>query len=407
MKKLLGLICILGLLFAGYQWVIGTTYWQEEIKPAVDGTVQEIKTSNVISTFVNDISQHDDDQKELRHSSSDQEQIISTLSNHFINRDSSFTVTIEGDRSDISDQLTGWIDEASSKDDYTRYVLESYSYTTTSWSSHSTVSVEVKYRETLAMTEQVRANVQSILKELEIDNKSVHEQIKLIHDFIVRHVQYDESLTKYTAYEALFEKKAVCQGYALLGYMMYTEAGIPVRIAEGTVDSGEHAWVILQVEDEWFHLDLTWDDPIGQAEDHISYKYYLVSDDKLREDHSWVRIYPAASASYDDLLQLQMKQATNEQNRNQIMALRASLDLHWNDEEYTLTSKEQLQSVIRNATKQREQQLEFRYTDGEHLLDELSKAFKSVNLALSYQVSYSEWSADGDVLVTIQIDYNT
>lgn len=407
MKKVLGLICILGLLFIGYQWVTDTAYWQEEIKPTVNETVQDIKNSSVISTLVNDISKDSEDEKQERHTFEKHDEIIAALSQHFINRDSSFTITIDGKRADISEQLTEWMDEAASKDDYTRYVLESYSYTLTSWSSHSTVSVEARYRETLAMTEQVRANVQSILQQLDIENKSVHDQIKLIHDFIVRHIQYDESLTKYTAYEALFEQQAVCQGYALLGYMMYSEAGIPVRIAEGTVQSGEHAWVMLQVEGQWFHLDLTWDDPIGQSEDHVSYKYYLVSDAKLREDHSWVRTYPTAALSYEDLLQQQLKQAADEDSRSQIMAIRASLDLHWNDEEYTVASKEQLHSVIRGATKQREPELKFRYVDGSYLLDDLKNAFKAVNIALSYQVSYSQWSADGDVLVTIQIEYNS
>src|SRR5690606_20128421 len=97
----------------------------------------------------------------------------------------------------------------------------------------------------------------------------------------------------------------------------------------------------------------------------------------------------------------------DEDSRAQIMAIRASLDLHWNDEEYTVSNKEQLHAVIRGATKKRETELEFRYEDGSNLLDELKNAFTAVNIALSYQVSYSQWSADGDLLVTIQIEYKS
>jgi len=407
MKRMIGLICIAGLLYIGYQWSDGYVYWQEEIKPALSEKLEDIKASPVVAVFAQNDSKDERDEKETTYSIKQREAIIALLAESFSKRETNFTVTINGTRSDISSKLTELIDEAIAKDDYTYYVLKSYSYTSTSYNSYSIVKLEVEYRETLAMTEHVREQAKTILQKLDVDNKSIDEKVKLIHDFIVRHVQYDEGLTKYTAYEALFEKEAVCQGYALLGYMMLKEAGIPVRIAEGSVKTGEHAWVMVQLDGKWFHLDLTWDDPIGQTEGNVSYKYYLVSDEKLKEDHSWVKAYPKASISYTDLLEQKMKEAKTEKERNEIMALRVSLDMHWNDEEYTISSKKQLNSVIRAATKKKETTLQFRYVEGKTLLDELNGAFKAANMALSYQVNYSEWSTNGDVLVTIQITYKT
>ncbi|MEI0738921.1 transglutaminase domain-containing protein [Paenibacillus sp. JTLBN-2024] len=61
-----------------------------------------------------------------------------------------------------------------------------------------------------------------------------HEKIKAIHDWIVLHLKYDETLQKYTAYDGLSSGSTVCQGYSLLAYKMLKDAGITNRIVEGT-----------------------------------------------------------------------------------------------------------------------------------------------------------------------------
>ena len=40
-----------------------------------------------------------------------------------------------------------------------------------------------------------------------------------------------------------------------------------------------HAWNIVKVDGQWYHLDTTWNDPVfsasaGDMSDYVSYKYF-------------------------------------------------------------------------------------------------------------------------------------
>lgn len=86
--------------------------------------------------------------------------------------------------------------------------------------------------------------------------------MKAIHDYVVKHVSYDTSYKAYTAYEALVNRSAVCQGYALLTYQLLKEAGIENHFVTGTGDGQPHAWNLVKIENKWYHLDTTFDDPV-------------------------------------------------------------------------------------------------------------------------------------------------
>ena len=60
----------------------------------------------------------------------------------------------------------------------------------------------------------------------------------------------------------LKEHKGVCQGYALLALKMLRELGIETLYVVGEVNTGPHAWNLVKVDGEWYHLDTTWNDPV-------------------------------------------------------------------------------------------------------------------------------------------------
>ena len=45
----------------------------------------------------------------------------------------------------------------------------------------------------------------------------------------------------------------------------------------------EHIWNLIKLDDNWYHLDATWDDPINEDIDTLSHKYYLISTNKLKD----------------------------------------------------------------------------------------------------------------------------
>ena len=134
------------------------------------------------------------------------------------------------------------------------------------------------------------------------------EKARRLHDFIVRTCEYDEkaaaetdpSPLARTVYSVLVRRKAVCEGY-MMGYRyLLREAGI--RSEEVLSDPMNHCWNYVKIGENWYHVDVTWDDPIYNGKNPeifpILYDHFLLSDKAFRAmGHSdWdVRGLPAAT----------------------------------------------------------------------------------------------------------------
>jgi transglutaminase/protease-like cytokinesis protein 3 len=107
------------------------------------------------------------------------------------------------------------------------------------------------------MERTVDQRVDSLLNQLNLYNKTDYEKVRGIYDYICNNVVYDyENLEddtyqlKYTAYAALVNGTAVCQGYALLFYRLALEAGLDARYVTGTANGDNHGWNIVEPEDD-------------------------------------------------------------------------------------------------------------------------------------------------------------
>lgn len=407
MRKLVGVIIAGVIAVICYQWLEKNSDvdWQQQVTSTIQEKVDDTALLIKDGLKMDSPSETEKISKE-KFALSDHEVIVKYLASHLADRQKELKISIQGNSDDIKEQFPDLLQKAIDADDYVKYTIESYHYSMSSLPTRSEITITVVYRESYEMSEEVRNYAKQVIGLLELDQYSQFEQVKLIHDWIVTHVQYDQSLTRYTAYEAITDGTTVCQGYALLGYRFYSEAGFEVRIVEGSVNTGEHAWNLVKIDGDWYQLDLTWDDPLGQAEDAVSYKYYLISDEQLAQDHIWEKNYPVATTSYKDLLNKQLEAADPSSEVYQhIKQAREQLGYHMEDSSNTIASYEQLKAAVKAAVASHESELKFRYLGGDQLVDDVNKAFKSLNKSLSYRISYQEWSDAGDLLVTIMVDY--
>lgn len=146
---------------------------------------------------------------------------------------------------------------------------------------------------------------QDVLDELDLDGKTVYRKEKAFHDYLVRNVVYDskarmkkaEGGDVYTAYGALVEGSAVCNGYAEAMKLLCDLSGVECRMISGTVDGENHAWNLVSIDGEWYHVDVTWDDPVPDGGDRVMYDYLNLSDKEMKADHKWEeRLYPEADS---------------------------------------------------------------------------------------------------------------
>ena len=132
---------------------------------------------------------------------------------------------------------------------------------------------------TAAQESALTSKVDSVMSSLSLSGKTERNKIKAIHDYICRNVAYkdsgDDYALQFSAYAAMCQGEAVCQGYAILFYRMAKEAGLGVRV----VTSEDHAWNIVRIGSVYYNIDTTWDDtdyiPENETVETVDYTWYL------------------------------------------------------------------------------------------------------------------------------------
>lgn len=190
--------------------------------------------------------------------------------------------------------------ETVAENGYLANTISGTRYSVSGDSGNYTFTAKLGLRENKEQRDYVRNQSKAIVQAITHSGMSEPEKVKAIHDYIVKHLAYDNSNQSRTTYDALTKRSAVCQGYALLSYQLLKEAGLDVRIVTGTVKSGAlHAWNLVKINNKWFHLDTTWDDPIPDRPGKVSYEYFNLSDAQIAKDHNWNRnLHPQANTDY-------------------------------------------------------------------------------------------------------------
>ncbi len=110
--------------------------------------------------------------------------------------------------------------------------------------------------------ENFKAAADGLLEGIE-GNEKLSDEYKalLLHDRLCMHTQYcyeDLLIEEHTAYGALVNRSAVCQGYAMAYMYLLRRAGIDnYYCASKRLD---HAWNIVYINDLPYHVDVTMDD---------------------------------------------------------------------------------------------------------------------------------------------------
>lgn len=150
-----------------------------------------------------------------------------------------------------------------------------------------------------------KAQIDSALAQIEsVKNQIVAKRIgntyydiKMVHDYLIDNTEYDSSISKsniYNIYGALVNKTAVCEGYAKAFKYLMDEIGIPCIIVTGDATNSQgktesHAWNYVQMENKWYAIDCTWDDPViiggGNASQESRYKYFLKGKNDFDKSH--------------------------------------------------------------------------------------------------------------------------
>ncbi len=147
-----------------------------------------------------------------------------------------------------------------------------------------TITITKSYTDSdISLINEAKENI-----EKEVFNKSLstNDQIRAVHNYIIENSKYDSNRTDNNvieyksdiAYGPLIEGYGICGGYSDAMELFLED----LNIKSYKVSSKSHVWNAVNIDDNWYHLDLTWDDPVtNTGEDLLEQRFFLITTDTL------------------------------------------------------------------------------------------------------------------------------
>ena len=166
--------------------------------------------------------------------------------------------------------------------------FNSFRHLETSYDDYGKVTLKIEHIYSNNDIKLIEAKVEEIEKEIWSSSMSNEDKIKEAHNYIINNSKYDKdrsdnNIVKYksdTAYGSLLEGYSLCGGYTDAMELFLEDMGIKSY----KISSENHVWNAVYLNNVWYHLDLTWDDPITtDGSDILEYNFFLITTSELSE----------------------------------------------------------------------------------------------------------------------------
>lgn len=123
---------------------------------------------------------------------------------------------------------------------------------------------------------------------------SDYQKIKQVYEYLIDMVDYDgSSPDNQNIQSALLHHRSVCAGYAkAFQYILHRMGMFCTYVTGSTVSGGDHGWNIVRIDGNYYHVDVTWGDPVFVNTQEASgtggamnYNYLCCTDAELYKTH--------------------------------------------------------------------------------------------------------------------------
>ena len=155
------------------------------------------------------------------------------------------------------------------------------------------------------------------VKEFSVKDKRDYEKVAFVNKYICTHFSYRNTsniLSASTSNETrsvgymLCMKEGCCESYAKVAMLMLRELGVEAIY----VTSTDHAWNLVLINNQWYTLDVTWND--DEQDNSISGDYLLTAQPK--DTHHEIENYSYLTFGFDDNGEVTFKPITTYGNFN-------------------------------------------------------------------------------------------
>ncbi len=146
---------------------------------------------------------------------------------------------------------------------------------------------------------EYESEIQYIVSQVDADLSDA-EKVLWVHDYIAASFEYDTDEENYDVYSLFRQRKGVCQAYVLAYIAVLRELGIrSIMVAS---DEMNHAWNLVEIDGEWYNVDLVYDDPLPDRVGRVSHDNFLLSDSDFEKTpiphYGWVSKYSCTDNRY-------------------------------------------------------------------------------------------------------------
>ena len=168
---------------------------------------------------------------------------------------------------------------------------------------------------------QLYEKAMSLVQQAKQETTTEVELERWLNDWLCKNVEYlmtyDENLydsrfpDDWTAYGAIIEGQANCQGYADAFYLLASLAGFNVRYQFGEGNDGGHVWNAIELNGQWYYIDTTWNDT-GYNPYQITYAYFNYVEGALKNQkpHDFAKIVETAETIDPELDYYELNQCS-------------------------------------------------------------------------------------------------
>lgn len=166
----------------------------------------------------------------------------------------------------------------------------------TEFDSLNKIKIKIEKAYSKEQIEKINQKIEQI-KQTQIKNTTDKKEIiKIVHDYIINNSKYDidrsdKNIKKYSstiAYGPLIEEYGLCGGYTDAMALFLDIYNIP----NFKVISENHIWNAVYINNQWLHLDLTWDDPVSKdGRNILDYTFFLINTKELEKLETNQHVY--------------------------------------------------------------------------------------------------------------------
>lgn len=222
----------------------------------------------------------------------EQKKIYTSIANGVKNFQEEFVIRnyIAEDKDTFANEVNIAIEAFTNDHPEVFYLKSQYSSYTLSSFKGNIGYIKLNYTE--ATKEEIETKISKMQENINkyivgLDGLSEYEKEITIHDRLSYDVQYSklEELPRayHTAEGTLLENIGVCDSFSKALQLIYNKAGIDSIIVLGALDNSAHAWNLVKIEDEWYHVDLTSSHSIYDETGIVNHAYFNLTSEDVKK----------------------------------------------------------------------------------------------------------------------------